>query len=100
MKRHTFILAAVLLWSTPVTVYADSHLSAIQGKDSVFTDIGSTYWAYNEIDRIRTLGIFQGYADGTFRPSNSITRIQTIVTAVRLLGLEEEANAKEFSTPG
>ncbi len=92
-------MAAALLWSTPVAVNADSHLSATQGEESVFTDISSAYWAYNEIDRMRTLDIFQGYADGTFRPSNSITRMQTIITAVRLLGLEEEANAKDFSTP-
>ena len=52
-------------------------------------------WAYAHIIRLVSQGVFQGYDDGSFKPQNNISRIETIVAAVRLLGLEAEAQKAE-----
>lgn len=52
-------------------------------------------WAYAHIVRLAAAGVFKGYDDGSFKPSNNISRIETIVAAVRLLGLEAEAQKPE-----
>jgi hypothetical protein len=64
-------------------------------------------WAYAHIIRLASEGVFTGYEDGSFKPQNKITRVETIIAAVRLLGLEAEAlkpenvnaklNFKDFS---
>lgn len=52
-------------------------------------------WAYAHIMRLVSQGVFKGYDDGSFKPQNNISRIETIVAAVRLLGLEAEAQKPE-----
>lgn len=50
--------------------YADSIPSTQQTFSDVAPD--STFWVY--IERVALHGIVNGYADGTFRPGNNITR--------------------------
>ncbi|TVX98817.1 S-layer homology domain-containing protein [Cohnella terricola] len=52
-------------------------------------------WAYDHIIRLASKGVFNGYQDGSFKPKNNITRIEALVAAVRMLGLEEEAKKPE-----
>lgn len=52
-------------------------------------------WAYAHIIRLTSQGVFKGYDDGSFKPQNNISRIETIVSAIRLLGLEAEAQKPE-----
>lgn len=52
-------------------------------------------WAYSHIIRLAAQGIFNGYDDGSFKPNNKITRIEALVGAVRLLGLQAEAEKPE-----
>jgi hypothetical protein len=52
-------------------------------------------WAYEAIIRLSAQGVFQGYDDGNFKPRNNITRIEALIAAVRLLGLEAEAKKPE-----
>ena len=52
-----------VMWSAPVTIYAANN----------FTDVPSTFWAYTEITEAVNKGITNGYADGTFKPRNSVT---------------------------
>jgi hypothetical protein len=39
-----------------------------------FTDVPENYWAANEIAYAAHIGWIDGYSDGTFRPTNNITR--------------------------
>ncbi|MBB6732542.1 S-layer homology domain-containing protein [Cohnella zeiphila] len=50
-------------------------------------------WAYEHIIRLASKQVFNGYEDGSFKPANSIKRIEAIVAAVRLLGLKDEAES-------
>lgn len=59
-----------------------------------FKDLKNAEWALRYIASMEAEGVFRGYEDGTFRPSEAISRVQAVVTAVRLMGLEDEASAK------
>ena len=58
----------------------------------VFTDTRD-YWAAAYVDFLYQSGITTGYADGTFRPNDNITRAQFSVMLYRYLGLEESKYA-------
>lgn len=56
-------------------------------------------WALKYIASLASKGVFQGYEDGTFRPRNTVNRIEAIAAAVRTMGLEEQAeSAAEMNT--
>ena len=54
-----------------------------------FTDTEG-YWAATYVDYLYTAGITTGYADGTFRPGDKITRVQFAAMLFRYLGLSED----------
>lgn len=41
-----------------------------------FSDVPKTYWAFDHIENLAEAGLIKGYADGTFRPDEAITRAQ------------------------
>ena len=41
-----------------------------------FPDVPKTHWAYDHIENLAEAGLIKGYADGTFRPDEPITRAQ------------------------
>ncbi len=45
------------------------------------------HWAIKHIEKVQKLGFIQGFEDGTFKPEQSITRIQTISLVSRFLNL-------------
>lgn len=55
-----------------------------------FTDIDD-YWGASYVDFLYNAGITTGFADGSFRPDQKITRAQFAVMLYRYLGLEAEA---------
>ena len=50
-----------------------------------FTDVTSAHWAAKYIDFAATRGWVTGYADGTFKPENPITRAEVAAVTCRLL---------------
>lgn len=64
-----------------------------------FEDEEDLKWATEYIMRLASKGVFTGYNDGTFKPHQKISRIETLVAAVRLMGLRAQAeSAAELST--
>ena len=63
-KIVVLILAAIMALSLTAPAMAAG---------SGFTDVPSTFWAYTEITEAVSKGITSGYADGTFKPRNSVT---------------------------
>ncbi|WP_052759746.1 S-layer homology domain-containing protein [Paenibacillus sp. DMB20] len=59
-----------------------------------FKDMDDAPWAEGYILKMQSKHVFQGFQDGTFRPNKPVTRVEAIVTAVRLMGLEDEAKSK------
>ena len=58
------------------------------GVEHKFTDIGN-YWGATYVDFLYNSGVTTGYADGSFRPNQNITRAQFAVMLYRYLGLGE-----------
>ncbi len=59
---------------------------------ATFSDVPNDYWASKEIAKAAKLGWIKGYTDGTFRPTNNITRaeVMTLVNRVLERGVDEE----------
>ncbi|PZE21364.1 S-layer homology domain-containing protein [Paenibacillus xerothermodurans] len=52
-------------------------------------------WASRYIASLASKRVFEGYEDGTFQPRKTITRIEAITAAVRLMGLRDQAESNE-----
>jgi hypothetical protein len=64
-----------------------------------FEDEDDLKWALEYIMRLSSKGVFTGYEDGTFKPNQKISRIETLTAAVRLMGLRAQAeSAEEMNT--
>ena len=53
----------------------------------------TTGWARPYIDEAVELGLLKGYADGTFRPNNHLTRTQAVAIIVRAMKITNKENA-------
>lgn len=60
-----------------------------------FTDIERDRWSITAISYMNELGIIKGYPDGTFKPTNSISRAEFAAIATRFANLSE--GSKTFS---
>lgn len=61
------------------------------GKD--FKDLAKTSWAYDAVSEMTNLGVINGYTDGTFKPSNKVTRAEFAKLLVATLDLSETKKA-------
>ena len=53
---------------------------------NIFTDVKEDDWFYDQVVGAIKYGWIGGYADGTFRPNNTITRAEVTVIVNRMLG--------------
>ncbi len=51
-----------------------------------YSDVASNYWAVKEISVAKEIGWLNGYADGTFRGDNEITRAEAVTVINRATG--------------
>ena len=49
-------------------------------------------WSEGVIDRVKRLGVMEGYPDGSFKPTQPVTREELAVVAVRILELKGDDN--------
>jgi len=59
-----------------------------------FKDVNANHWAKDYIAVAKQLGIVVGYADGTFRPDQFITRAEAAVILTNSLKLQRNSNAE------
>lgn len=59
-----------------------------------FWDVPEDYWAKRPIDYLTTLGIFDGFEDGSFQPTKEMSRGEMAVVLVRAKGLKGEGTIK------
>jgi len=54
--------------------------------DSIsFTDVDSSHYHYNAVNKLAAAGITGGYGDGTYRPGESITRVEFSLMVARAM---------------
>ena len=64
-----------------------------------YTDVASNYWAYSDIAYAKNAGWINGYADGSFKGDNAITRAEVVTVVNRATGrkADESYIAKNVS---
>ena len=75
----------------------DSTSSDSATDAQVFPDVPSTHQNYKAITYLKKNGIIGGYADGTFKPGNTITRAETLKIALNGAGINTSAYASTAS---
>ncbi|MFC5447514.1 S-layer homology domain-containing protein [Paenibacillus aestuarii] len=58
-----------------------------------FNDMKGAQWALRYIASLASKRVFEGYEDGSFKPDNTVSRIEAITAAVRLMGLRDQAES-------
>lgn len=71
---------------------------AMTATKSPFSDLPTTHWAFGYIIAVNRLGFMKGYPDGTFKPSNNVTRAEMAALLGQAKGLATDA-AKITSAP-
>ncbi len=51
-----------------------------------YIDVSANYWAYNDIAFAKNIGWLNGYADGTFKGDNNITRAEVVTVTNHATG--------------
>lgn len=74
------LVLAILL--TPASLFAKSFKDVKQ--------TGSTSWAYKYVDELSNKNILNGYEDGTFKPNNPVSFLETMQIIKTLLNPSEE----------
>ncbi|SIS41358.1 S-layer homology domain-containing protein [Salimicrobium flavidum] len=83
MKKRTLLLTGALAATSAMSVQADDHNAS-----EAFPDISEDMRHYQAIDALYQNGIVSGFDDGTFRPNDSLTRIEAALMLESALNLE------------
>lgn len=80
-----FVVSAPMCLGTmgPITVYGAT----------VYKDVATNHWAYENISKLSESGLLKGYPDGSFKPSKEVTYGEFLKMAVLSLGKKDPANS-------
>lgn len=84
-KLISTVIAFALSVSALVPVFAADTFKDVNSK--------SYEWAYSYVEDMAERGLIKGYEDGTFRPGNSVSRMDAFALFSRLMGSNSEVNA-------
>lgn len=71
------------------------EITATLGK--TFMDVPADFWASNAINDLYGRGFINGYADGSFKPDQSITRAEFSTILAKALGLNTHETTDKFT---
>lgn len=93
-KRMISLLLAVMVCMSVLT-------SQAMAAGTAFSDVPTSFWAYDEIMEAVNKGITNGYADGTFKPGNSVTNAHFAAFLARAFyaGEYDDTNASPWYMP-
>lgn len=63
-----------------------SRIHELEAGEKSFPDVPKTHWAYDAIAAAGAAGWINGYEDGTFRPNESVKRIEAVKMINNMLG--------------
>lgn len=91
MKKILSIALTLALVMTLFTgnVFANQGNGAGQNKNKEFKDMKG-HWGTESVDKMQSLGILDGYADGTFQPDKTLTQAELAVIIDRLLEMQQD----------
>ena len=70
MKKIVLFLMVILLVVFGIAFAEEKNLLV------EYSDVSTWHWAYETIQKLSANGIISGYPDGTFKPSNNLTRAE------------------------
>lgn len=89
-KWVSLLMAVMLLLSLAGSAMAEGTDKKAHEE---FKDLGESAWSVPYVAEMQAKGLMKGTGDGKFEPNGSLTRAQAITVAIRLMGLEAEAQA-------
>lgn len=75
------ILSGILAGTLALTLSMGVHADAAN-----LTDVTPGSWYYNEVSTMVAAGYIDGYEDGTFRPDQTVTVVEAVTMAARMIG--------------
>ena len=57
----------------------------------VFGDLEGHPWAQKAIEAMKSKGLVKGYDDGQYKPQSAVTKLETVIMALRIMGWEDDA---------
>ena len=61
-------------------------------------DLDIVPWAKNAMEKMSVKGLIKGYGDNTFKPNASVSQLEAVVMALRVLGWEEDARSSKYAS--
>ncbi len=77
----------------------DLALLANQAEPTPYPDVTTDHWAHQSIQRALQMGFLTGYPDQTFKPDQTITRLQVIVALANGLSLRSSRHPDSVLKP-
>lgn len=74
-KKVSAVLAAILVLALSASVFAANP----------FSDVPAHHWAYDSITKLAAVGLVEGYPDGTFGGTRTMTRYEAAMVFARAL---------------
>ncbi len=73
MKKIKGLSKFALIAGLSIPILFGNHGSA---SAAAFKDVDSKHWAYQNVEKVASQKLVTGYQDGTFKPSNNVTRAE------------------------
>ncbi|WP_406242013.1 S-layer homology domain-containing protein [Tissierella carlieri] len=86
-KRFALLLMALMLLNFGVA-----------NASGIFSDVKGTEWFYKDVNLLIELGAISGYTDGTFRPSNKVSRAEFIKILITAIGEKPGATTGNWAS--
>ncbi|RSL28835.1 S-layer homology domain-containing protein, partial [Salibacterium salarium] len=95
-KSYRKFLASSVSAAMVATTFGAVVPADVQQADAAesFTDVSNDHWASESIQRLADQGIINGYQDGTYGPTEDISRGQVAELLVNAFDLEVDQNAE------
>ena len=92
LKKHNKLIVFLVLAAFMFTIVGSASAAT-------FSDVTGTTTEGAAIYKLNSLGIIDGYPDGTFGPEKTITRAEFAKIAVYMAGLQAVANGMQGTLP-
>lgn len=75
MKKLQILVLGIILGAVPTAL----------ATTAMFSDVSEGDWYYEAVENLASLGIVEGYEDGTYLPANDVNRAELAVMMNRLV---------------
>lgn len=96
-KIAKLIFAIIIVFSGSSMMQGHAAETTDLAKLAKFSDVPIYHWANKYVAKMGMLGIVKGVGDGQFMPDRNVSRQEAVLMALRLMGLEDDAEASNVT---